>query len=68
MSVWLTPELKPFYGGTYFPPQNRFGHPGFQSILGTFHEDQLPADATRSIEIDICPSPTTTPRPSTSPI
>ena len=33
MSVWLTPELKPFFGGTYFPPENRYGHPGFASIL-----------------------------------
>ncbi len=29
MSVWLTPELKPFYAGTYFPPEPRFGRPGF---------------------------------------
>jgi uncharacterized protein len=33
MSVWLTPERKPFYGGTYFPPDNRFGRPGFRGIL-----------------------------------
>ena len=33
MSVWLTPELKPFFGGTYFPPQNRHGRAGFPSIL-----------------------------------
>jgi uncharacterized protein YyaL (SSP411 family) len=33
MSVWLTPELKPFFGGTYFPPENRWGHPGFGAIL-----------------------------------
>jgi uncharacterized protein YyaL (SSP411 family) len=33
MSVWLTPDLKPFFGGTYFPPENRWGHPGFSSIL-----------------------------------
>lgn len=33
MSVWLTPELKPFVGGTYFPPDNRYGRPGFASIL-----------------------------------
>jgi uncharacterized protein len=33
MSVWLTPELQPFYGGTYFPPENRWGHPGFGSVL-----------------------------------
>jgi uncharacterized protein YyaL (SSP411 family) len=34
MSVWLTPELKPFYGGTYFPPESRWGRPGFTEILG----------------------------------
>ncbi len=33
MSVWLTPDLKPFYGGTYFPPADRYGIPGFASIL-----------------------------------
>ncbi len=33
MSVWLTPDLKPFFGGTYFPPEARFGHPGFREIL-----------------------------------
>jgi uncharacterized protein YyaL (SSP411 family) len=33
MSVWLTPELQPFFGGTYFPPESRWGHPGFASIL-----------------------------------
>jgi len=34
MSVWLTPDLQPFFGGTYFPPENRWGHPGFSSVLG----------------------------------
>jgi uncharacterized protein YyaL (SSP411 family) len=33
MSVWLTPDLKPFFGGTYFPPENRYGRPGFRHIL-----------------------------------
>ncbi|HLY19660.1 MAG TPA: thioredoxin domain-containing protein [Bryobacteraceae bacterium] len=33
MSVWLTPDLKPFYGGTYFPPEQRYGHPGFPMVL-----------------------------------
>jgi len=33
MSVWLTPELQPFFGGTYFPPEARYGQPGFASIL-----------------------------------
>ncbi|MFN7994409.1 MAG: thioredoxin domain-containing protein [Bryobacteraceae bacterium] len=33
MSVWLTPDLKPFYGGTYYPPESRYGHPGFPMVL-----------------------------------
>src|ERR1700731_3339182 len=33
MSVWLTPELKPFFGGTYFPPGSRYGRPGFRDLL-----------------------------------
>ncbi len=33
MSVFLTPELKPFYGGTYWPPQGRMGMPGFDQVL-----------------------------------
>ncbi|HWB60915.1 MAG TPA: thioredoxin domain-containing protein [Chthoniobacteraceae bacterium] len=33
MSVWLTPGLKPFFGGTYFPPEDRHGRPGFPTVL-----------------------------------
>ncbi len=33
MSVFLTPDLKPFMGGTYFPKEDRFGRPGFRSVL-----------------------------------
>jgi uncharacterized protein YyaL (SSP411 family) len=33
MSVWLTPDLQPFYGGTYFPPTTRWGRPGFVDVL-----------------------------------
>jgi uncharacterized protein len=33
MSVWLTPDLKPFYGGTYFPAASKWGRPGFVDIL-----------------------------------
>jgi uncharacterized protein YyaL (SSP411 family) len=33
MSVWLTPDGKPFYGGTYFPPEDRHGRPGFVTLL-----------------------------------
>jgi len=35
MSVFLTPEGKPFYGGTYFPPEDRWGRPGFATLLHT---------------------------------
>src|SRR5262249_30494908 len=32
MTVFLTPEGKPFFGGTYFPPDDRHGMPGFPKI------------------------------------
>ena len=32
MSVWLTPDLHPFVGGTYFPPDTRYGRPGFGEV------------------------------------
>ena len=37
MSVFLTPDLKPFYAGTYFPPQGAYGLPGFTELLETIH-------------------------------
>ena len=33
MTVILTPELKPFFGGTYFPPHSKWGRPGFLDLL-----------------------------------
>jgi uncharacterized protein YyaL (SSP411 family) len=33
MSVFLTPGLRPFYGGTYFPPTDQYGRPGFVTVL-----------------------------------
>ncbi|UCF42989.1 MAG: thioredoxin domain-containing protein [Planctomycetota bacterium] len=33
LSVFLTPDGKPFYGGTYFPPNDMFGRPGFERLL-----------------------------------
>jgi uncharacterized protein YyaL (SSP411 family) len=33
LSVFLTPDRKPFYGGTYFPPEDRFRIPGFPKVL-----------------------------------
>src|SRR5205085_9930852 len=34
MTVFVTPDLKPFFGGTYFPPSSRWGRPGFADLLG----------------------------------
>ena len=33
MNVWLTPDRKPFFGGTYFPPTDRAGMPGLTNVL-----------------------------------
>ncbi|RMF84421.1 MAG: thioredoxin domain-containing protein [Nitrospinota bacterium] len=33
LTMFLTPDQKPFYGGTYFPPEDRFGRPGFPRVL-----------------------------------
>lgn len=38
MSMFLTPSLKPFYGGTYWPPTARWGRPGFREILTGVHD------------------------------
>src|SRR5256714_4012599 len=37
MTVFLTPGLKPFFGGTYFPPEDREGMKGFVTVLTTIH-------------------------------
>jgi uncharacterized protein len=56
MSVWLTPELKPFFGGTYFPPENRHGQAGLASILAqiadawTAGRDQIVESARDVVE------------------
>src|SRR5690606_35309368 len=38
MTVFLTPDGKPFYGGTYFPPTDRGGMPAFPRVLRGVHE------------------------------
>jgi uncharacterized protein YyaL (SSP411 family) len=58
LTVFLTPELKPFFGGTYFPPVDRYGMPSFQRVLNAIHEaytarrdevDQQSAELTNAI-------------------
>lgn len=38
LTVFITPEGLPFYGGTYFPPQNQYGRPGFPHILESLQQ------------------------------
>ncbi len=38
LNVWVTPERKPFHAGTYFPPRDQPGRPGFPSVLRSVHE------------------------------
>jgi uncharacterized protein YyaL (SSP411 family) len=38
MTVFLTPEQQPFFAGTYFPPVDRFGRPGFRTVLQKLDE------------------------------
>ena len=47
-SVFLTPDLKPFFAGTYFPPEDRYGRPGFRRVL----EDLAAAWRTRRQEVE----------------
>jgi uncharacterized protein len=49
MTVFLTPTLKPFYGGTYYPPVDRQGMPGFPRVLLTIAE----AYRTKKDEINL---------------
>ena len=51
MTVFLTPEGKPFYGGTYFPPEDRYGVPGLpQILLGVANAyREKPQDVERSV-------------------
>jgi uncharacterized protein YyaL (SSP411 family) len=66
MSVWLTPDLEPFYGGTYFPPESRGGMPGFVPLLKRIAElwredrsgvvkqaGELAAELRRQAEVEI---------------
>lgn len=52
MTVFITPDLKPFWGGTYFPKENKFGRPGFITILNGIVEswDTKRSEITESSE------------------
>jgi uncharacterized protein YyaL (SSP411 family) len=51
MTMFLTPDRKPFYGGTYFPPEDRQGMPGFPRILKAVSQAyrERPQDVEKSV-------------------
>jgi uncharacterized protein YyaL (SSP411 family) len=57
MSIFLTPDGRPFFGGTYFPPADRDGAEGFPSLLGRVseawrdHRAEINRDAERLSEV-----------------
>jgi uncharacterized protein YyaL (SSP411 family) len=46
LNVFVTPDRKPFYGGTYFPPVERQGRPSFRNVLSRL-SDEYQKDSTR---------------------
>ena len=51
LTMFLTPDGEPFWGGTYFPPDNRFGRPGFRDVLrGVIHHyRETPEAVTKNV-------------------
>ncbi len=51
LTVFMTPEKVPFYGGTYFPPEDRHGLPGFPKILKAIAETyvQKPEEIEKTV-------------------
>jgi uncharacterized protein YyaL (SSP411 family) len=69
MSVFLTPDLQPFYGGTYWPETSRGGMPGFDQILqavGAAWRDRRPELAMQAAELTKHLTTTQIPAPTNS--
>jgi uncharacterized protein YyaL (SSP411 family) len=49
LSLFLTPDRHPFFGGTYYPPEDRYGRPGFKRVLRSVSDfyRTRPADAAQ---------------------
>ena len=54
MSVFLTPDLRPFFGGTYFPPDDRHGMAGFPRVLAAVADAYRTAPRARSSSRPAC--------------
>ena len=57
VTVFLTPDLRPFYGGTYYPPEDRHGRPGFPRVIAAVadhfrnHRDRIEQQAGRLLTV-----------------
>ena len=51
LTMFLTPDAEPFWGGTYFPPDGRFGRPGFRDVLHgiRFHYREKPEAVDKNV-------------------
>jgi len=56
LTMFLTPKAEPFWGGTYFPPDARYGRPGFASVLQRIAEDAALRKSKHPLEYASCGS------------
>src|SRR5918912_2574668 len=71
MTVFLTPEGEPFFGGTYFPPEPRHGMPPFRDVLtavSDLYRDRRAAAASSAKQLVDALQASTSIRPSTDPL
>ena len=55
LTVFLTPERRPIFGATYFPPEDRYGQPGFPKVLQRINEAWV--DRREEVREQVCPLP-----------
>lgn len=62
MTVFMLPDGRPFYGGTYYPPEDRYGMPGFRRVLVSVHDayvnrrdeiERMASDLTSALHRDV---------------
>jgi uncharacterized protein len=65
LTIFLTPDGRPFYGGTYFPPEDRYGMPGFPRVLRAVADfyrtrrgelEQVAGQITSTLEAQVSPT------------
>jgi len=78
LNVWVTPQGEPFFGGTYFPPRDKPGRPGFRTVLQAVVDrwaeqrddvQQMAVELSAAVRRSLSPSPASrTPEPSAAPL